>query len=192
MGISRVEGTDAGSSHFWKLVLPWGHWWRQVPLLSPPSSQLVLALTCPLVCHHKPQEHSHAEHTAMWGLTPPTSERTPASEPTRPVASLLGTHPCHQWAGTSPGPPGPWIINRQNLTLTTLKDVVFHKRQSWKPTGQGPDPPTNASTVVCSITTEGHMQPTQEATLEHTDLATRGECACTVGGNSNRCSFCRT
>lgn len=70
VGTPGVEGTDAGSSHFWKRVLPWGHWWRQVPLLSPPSGQLVLALTCPLVCHHKPQQHSHAEHTAMWGLTP--------------------------------------------------------------------------------------------------------------------------
>ena len=128
----------------------------------------------------------------------------------------MGTHPTYQWANTSiwtyrsyssqlpryPSLPPvdwhkPWTSWAMNYNPPGpdpdhLKDVIFHKRQGWKPKGQGPAPPTNASTVVCSITTEGHMQPTQEATLEHADLVTRGEWACTVGGNSNWCSFCRT
>lgn len=90
---------------------------------------------------------------------PPTSEQTPASEPTGPVASLLGTNPCHQWTGTSPGPPGPRIITRQDLTLTTRRMSSSTRDKAENQLGQVPAPPSNASTVVGSITTGGHMQP---------------------------------
>ena len=142
--------------------------------------------------HHKPQGHSHAEHTAVCGLTPTYQWANTSLEPTGPVASLLGTHRCHQWTGTSPGPPGPWIITRQDLTLTTRRMSSSRRDKAENQLGQVPAPPSNASTVLGSITTGGHMQPSQEATPAHTDLGTRGECACPVGGNSNWCSFCRT
>ena len=143
---------EASSSHFWKLVLPRGHWCWQAPFWSPPHSMLALGTFLPAS-----------------GPTPPPDPKTLQPVFWRPALQI-------KWYGNQPQisqAPWPAILD---ATLSTNGLATSAWDRACPPTGSGPILLSNAPTVIGQATTEG---PTAHrgAPLEHMAMVTGGECA---------------
>ena len=108
-----------------------------------------------------------------------------------------GSLPAHQWASRSPRftwatqravqgtssthqqPHASQAHSQPQRKPTSLSSgtTVTPGGRALHPTGSGLSAQPTTATTAAGLTTEGHKQPTQRATLEHTDLVTRAECA---------------
>ena len=127
--------TDPGSSHFWEVLLPRGHWCRQMPFWNPPSGSLASG---PSPAHpHQPVDTSttgmpQAKHLAGEGggdTAPPTNKQAE-------TAATLGHGPIHQRAQDS---ASHTIAQALDLGLS---GPCSQRRQDTHPptTGQAPAP----------------------------------------------------
>ena len=91
---------EASSSHFWKLVLPRGHWCWQAPFWSPPHSMLALGTFLPASGPTPPPDPQDPAASLLEASPANQMVWQSAADIPGPMASHTGCNPIHQWVGS--------------------------------------------------------------------------------------------